>query len=31
MIDYAERLRAFLAAGGMPTPRPDIHNAPGGG
>jgi nucleoside-diphosphate-sugar epimerase len=30
IADYVDRLRAFLADGGEPTPRPSILNAPGG-
>ena len=31
LTDYVDRLRAFLAAGGVPTPRPaSLANAPGG-
>lgn len=30
IAEYVERLRAFVAAGGKPTPRPQISHAPGG-
>lgn len=30
LADYLERYRSFLEAGGEPTPRPAVSNAPGG-